>query len=186
MKNRRLYVSVHALLAAFILPAATMYIVTGALYTWGEKGSYHSTVHEVALAQPLQAERDSLRKLAMQELDRRGLSHPEGRASLKAYGEHFLLEWTGSSKDVLVEPTDEALVARLTIKNTTWYRSLVQLHKAKGGTAFKVYAAFVAAALLLILASGYVLALQTQPLRRATLIATALGFAVFAMLALAS
>ncbi|MCH6256238.1 PepSY domain-containing protein [Puniceicoccaceae bacterium K14] len=186
MKDRRLFMSIHALLAAFILPAVVMYIVTGALYTWGEKGSYNSEGYEIQLTQPLQADLGSLTALVKQELNKRELRAPEGKPKVKKYGSHFLLEWTGSSKDVILEPTDNALVASITIKETTWYRSLVQLHKAKGGTAFKVYAAFLAIALGLILVSGYVMALQTPPLKRATLVTTVLGIATFAIFALIS
>ena len=68
-----------------------------------------------------------------------------------------MLEWTGSSKDVILEPTDKKLIAKLTVKHTTWYRHLVQLHKAKGGNPFKVYAAILAISLALLLASGLTL-----------------------------
>ena len=36
--NRSALMKAHALLAAFILPVAIMFFVTGALYTWGKKG----------------------------------------------------------------------------------------------------------------------------------------------------
>ena len=137
----------HALLAAFILPVAIMYIVTGALYTWGEKGSYDKQAHEITISQALQPELSPLLALAKAELDKMEISYPEGKPKIKKYGSHFLLEWTGSSKDIILEPTNNQLVAKLTVKNTTWYRNLVQLHKAKGGEAFKVYAVILSLAL---------------------------------------
>ena len=178
--NRQTIMMAHSLLAAFTLPAALLFLVTGALYTWGSKGSYENTVYEIALNEPMSAESPNLRALAEAELSARGLNTPEGKPALKKYGSHFLLEWTGSSKDVLLEPTDDPLIAKLTVKETTWYRNLVQLHKAKGGTVFKVYAAFFALALTTILISGFVMAWKVPKLRRATMAATTLGVVVFA------
>jgi hypothetical protein len=42
--------------------------------------------------------------------------------------------------DVIIEPTSQPLIAKLKVKNTSWHRQFVQLHKAKGGIPFKVYA----------------------------------------------
>lgn len=170
----------HSLLAAFTLPAALMFMITGALYTWGEKGSYENEVHEIALAEPLSPELDALTAMASGKLEALGVSAPEGQPKVKQYGNHFLLEWTGSSKDVILEPTNDPSVAKLTVKDTTWYRTLVQLHKAKGGTIFKVYAAFFAVVLAFILLSGFIMAFQMPRLRGATIIATVLGIVTFA------
>lgn len=177
--NRQLLIKMHALLAAFMLPAALMFLVTGALYTWGLKGSYEQVVFEIDLAEPLNAEIGALRSLAEMELAKRAVRLPEGKPKLKKYGTHYLLEWTGSSRDVLLEPTSDPMRAALTVKETTWYRRLVQLHKAKGGTVFKVYAAGFALALMLILLSGYFMAWQMPRLRGATLLVTILGGLTF-------
>jgi hypothetical protein len=75
-------------------------------------------------------------------------------------GSSFKLEWTGSNIDVVVEPTLQPLIAKLQIKNTSWHRQFVQLHKAKGGALFKVYATAFATALLLLLISGFTMAWQ--------------------------
>ena len=128
MMNRLVLMKVHAVLAAFVLPVAVMFMVTGSLYTLGVKGGYTDDVYEVALGEPLEAKLGVLEDFARMELDQRTISVPEGQPRLKVYGGHFLLEWTGSSKDVIVEPTDNALVAKLTVKHASWYRNLVQLH----------------------------------------------------------
>lgn len=169
----------HALLAAFILPVAIMFIVTGALYTWGQKGSYANDVYEIQLSAPLSTNLSSLQALAQDELIERSINTPKGKPKLKAYGDHFLLEWTGSSRDVILEPTKDPLIAKLTVKNTTWYRSLVQLHKAKGGVVFKVYAVVFSLALLAILTSGFIMAWQSPQLKRLSLITVLLGFVSF-------
>lgn len=181
--NRLFLMKAHALLAAFILPAAIMFAITGALYTWGQKGSYAKEVHEISIQTPLNADLKALTALAESELNKLSASFPEGKPKLKVYGNHFLLEWAGSSKDVILEPTNNALTAKLTVKNTTLYRSLVQLHKAKGGTVFKVYAAAFSIALGIILLSGFMMAWQTPTLRKTTLITSLVGAISFVLFA---
>ena len=177
--NRLQLMKFHALLAAFILPVAVMFAITGSLYTWGIKGGYTNDTYKVDLIEPLQSDITTLTKLAESELKALNISAPEGKPKLKTFGSHFRLEWTGSSKDLILEPTDNNLTAQLSIKHTSWYRNLVQLHKAKGGTPFKVYAAIFAVALGMLLLSGFVMALQTPKLKTATLISSLVGFISF-------
>lgn len=177
---------IHALLAAFILPIAIMFLITGPLYTWGVKGSYSNEEYDVQLQEPLRADVVTLHSLAASELNRLGISEPEGSFKLKTYGEHFLLEWTGSSKDIILEPSANRQIAKLTVKHTSWYRNLVQLHKAKGGNAFKVYVVLFATSLLLLLISGFMLALQVPALKKATITSTAIGIVSFLIFVLVS
>ena len=177
--NRIQLMKMRALLAAFILPVAAMFMITGALYTWGIKGNYTNDVYEIALSKPIAPEMEELTNLARLELDNRSTTPPEGQATLKIYGSHFLLEWTGSSKDVILEPTDNKLMAKLTVKHTSWYRNLVQLHKAKGGVAFKIYAALFAVCIGALLISGFIMAWQVPKLKRITLITSLVGLCSF-------
>ncbi len=179
MMNRMKLMKFHVLLAAYILPVATMFMVTGALYTWGFKGSYTNDVYEIQLSQPIQSEVSELTTLAQLELQNLATSYPEGEPRIKVYGNHFFLEWTGSSKDVILEPTDNELIAKLTVKNTSWYRNFVQLHKGKGGIAFKVYAVVFAVSIVALLISGFVIAWQTPNLKRVTLISSLVGLSSF-------
>ena len=178
--NRLQLMKIHALLAAFILPVAVMFAITGALYSWGIKGSYTNEVHKIDLTEPLSNDITVLTKLAEAELSTLNMTAPEGKPKLKTFGSHYRLEWTGSSKDLLLEPADNGLMAKLTIKHTSWYRNLVQLHKAKGGTAFKVYAVIFAVALGMLLLSGFIMAWQTPKLKSATFASTLIGFISFA------
>jgi hypothetical protein len=177
---------VHALLAAFILPGAIMFFVTGALYTWGMKGDYDTTTYEIELKKPIQHELAELVALATKELKKRNIKTPSGTAKIKKIGTSFKLEWTGSKMDIIIEPTSQPLSATLQIKNTSWHRQFVQLHKAKGGTPFKVYAATFAATLLLLLITGFIMAWQMPKLRKLTLASTLLGIAVFIVIVVSS
>ena len=180
--NRTSLIKVHLILTAFIFPVALMFIVTGAFYTWEIKGSYISDVHMLPLQKPLIDEQQVLVEIVGRELERLSLSRPSGRAKIKKSGTSFQLEWTGSEMDVVLEPTTDELVAKLTIKETTWYRAFVQLHKAKGGQLFKVYAAVMAVSLFIILLSGFVMAWQIPKYRRMALIFSGAGIAIFIIL----
>jgi hypothetical protein len=179
MITRLQIMKVHALLAAFIFPVAIMFMITGALYTWGIKGSYTKTVYDIQLTEELQPDLAILTALAIFELDKLEISHPSGEAKLKSIGSNFMLEWTGSSKDINLEAIDNNFMAKLTVKETSWYRNLVQLHKAKGGIFFKIYAAILAIALGLILISGFMMAWQSPKLKRLTIGAFVAGIGSF-------
>jgi len=174
------------LLAAFVFPVALMFLVTGSFYTWGIKGSYNSEVHMLPLEEPLAADIQPLKALVERELQKRSIPIPSGGAKIKKGGTSFQLEWTGSERDVVLEPTSDNLSAKLTIKETTWYRHLVQLHKAKGGQLFKVYAAILAASLFTILLSGFIMAWQVTKYRSSALIFVAAGICMFLLMVSAS
>jgi len=177
--DRSTLMKTHALLAAFILPVAIMFFVTGALYTWGIKGNYDTTAHEINLNTPIRGELSELVAIATKELKKQNIEAPTGQAKIKKIGGAFKLEWTGSKVDIIIEPTSKPLIAKLQIKKTSWHRRFVQLHKAKGGSPFKVYAVVFAIALLLLLISGFTMAWQTPKLRKLTLASASLGIAVF-------
>lgn len=177
--DRTSLMKIHMALAAFILPVAFMFLLTGGLYTWGIKGDYHDSSIDLALEQPLVADKAVLHDLVSKELDQRGIGFPSGNAGVKLGGTSFRFEWTGANRDVVLEPTADPLLAKMQVKETSWYRQFVQLHKAKGGTAFKVYAAVLAVSLFALLFSGFILAWQLVKYRKLTAISTGAGIAVF-------
>ncbi len=158
-----------------------MFLVTGGLYTWGFKGSYHTEAYDISLDQPLSKNVTTLTERVSMELESRSLSLPTGAAKVKKGGTSWKLEWAGSNRDVVLEPTDDPLIARMSIKETTWYRNLVQLHKAKGGQLFKVYAAALAIGLFVILTSGFIMAWQVPKFRRLAGVCAAAGALLFAV-----
>jgi hypothetical protein len=179
--TRQMLTKLHLLLAAFIFPVILMYIVTGALYTWGIEGSdLPDQVHDVDLVVPLTTDIDAAKILIKQELQDLSIAPPTGDADFERMDDGmFEVEWEGSQRVVLLESTADPLVARLTIQEAGWYRSFVQLHKAKGGMPFKVYAVGLATGLVLLLASGFVMAWQVPRYRRSAVTASALGVGLF-------
>ena len=110
---------------------------------------------------------------------RRSLALPTGEAKIKKAGTSWQMEWTGSKRDILLEPTADPLTAKLSIKETTWYRNLVQLLKAKGGQLFKVYAAILAIGLFAILLTGFLMAWQVPKFRALANMSVVSGFVLF-------
>lgn len=179
--SRLFLTKLHLLLAAFLFPAILMFLVTGALYTWGNTGRIDETKREVVLSAPLDATSEAaMRGVALAELARAGLQAPSGKARLREAGGKSSFEWVGSRRDVLVEPTADPLKATVTIKEASLHRTMVQLHKAKGGTLFKVYATVLAIALFLLVASGMIMGWQVPALRRMTLWGSGVGLVAFA------
>jgi len=184
--NRALLMKIHMLLAAFMLPVAIMYPVTGALYTWGVKGDYETNKFQIVLKQPLTKDKELLQALVIQELTKKDIALPSGKAKIKTAGNSYLFEWTGSNRDVILEPGADQLIAQLKVKETSSYRQLVQLHKAKGGTGFKVYAAVFATALLTLLITGFIMAIQMPKFRKPVLISASAGVLAFIALLMSS
>jgi hypothetical protein len=163
--SRSTITKMHLILAAFMLPVTLLFLVTGAFYTWGITGSYDRVVYQVPLDRPLDKDETALMELARAELARRDLDEPTGNPRIRTAADGYKLEWAGSRRDVWLEPTSDPLLASFTVLDTTWYRNLVQLHKAKGGVVFKTYAAALSVALVMMLSTGVLLAWNVPKFR---------------------
>jgi hypothetical protein len=178
---QRTLLTVHLILAAFFLPIALMFAATGALYTVSIKGQYEETSTTLALQQPLTAELSMLTGLVETALTERGIAPPSGAASIKKAGTSYELEWTGAERDVLLKPTANPLQATLVVKETTLWRHLVQLHKAKGNDIAKAISVIWAIGLVLILISGLIMAWRVPTYRRQAVGAMLAGTATFVL-----
>jgi len=177
--SRILLTKLHLTFAAVMFPAVLMFLVTGALYTWGNKGEWYEESANVALNEPLttQSEGD-ITSFAVQQMVQRDLPIPSGKLSVTE-GEDASLTWSGARSEISIKQGDDPLVANVDVKEASMHRWLVQLHKAKGSTAFKVYASFLALVLFLLVASGIVMGLQVKSMRRLTLGSGAAGLVAF-------
>ena len=178
--NRTILTKLHLAFAAFMFPAMLMFLTTGALYTWGNKGEWRERTELTQLSQPYAQQSDAdLRDAAIAALAANGLPEPSGGISLSGEGAGQTLAWTGARSEVSVAASDDPMVAEVTVKEATLHRWLVQLHKAKGSTVFKLYATLLAATLFLLVLSGVVMGLQAKPLRKLTIGSGVAGLAAF-------
>lgn len=178
MKRTQL-INLHLILAAIMLPAIAMFAITGGLYTWGVKGSYETQTYKLPIAEPLKGDLASMIEFAQQEMDKQQQAYPSGAAKLKSTSYTHVLEWTGSDLDISLSTDKNSHQADLAIKQTNPHRYLVQLHKAKGGTLFKVYAAIIAFGIMLILFSGVFMGLGMPKYRTTTLVALGAGVVIW-------
>lgn len=184
--DRTVLLKLHLVLAALVLPVTVMFAVTGALYTWGVKGDYVTAKHPLKLGAPAPADKSALVVLVMAALAERDLAPPTGTPAVKETPKGAVLEWTGSQRDITLEPGEQPGEMLLTVKETDTLRHFVQLHKAKGGIAFKAYAAFFALVLVLVLASGVLMAVQMPKYRALLLGSAGAGLVLFVAMVLVS
>lgn len=183
--NRIFLTKLHLITAAFMFPAIVMFLVTGGLYTWGNTGEWHEETTSIALEQPVVPTEEALKAIALGELDKRGVAAPSGKTRLRGEGQDAELQWTGARTEASVSLSDQPNVAEVTIKQASLHRWLVQLHKAKGSTIFKVYASVLAVVLFILVVSGLILGLQVKVYRGLTIwssVAGILGFVGFVLL----
>lgn len=175
---RKKSIVLHVILACFFLPIGIMYLVTGALYMCAIRGTTTETTREVVLAEPLPQELSGLVAIAERELAAASLGTPSGAASMRKPGE---LEWGGANRDISLKATADPLKAELSIRTSSPYRRLVQLHKGKGSLFAKAISMSWAAGLLALFVSGAIIAWAAPPYRRLGLISGAAGIVTFAV-----
>jgi hypothetical protein len=180
--NRITLTKIHLMLAAFMFPVALMFLITGALYIWEIKGATEPTDYNITLSSPLEENDAALKAIVEKELQRLNIAVPTGTSKAKSTPKAIQYDWTGSKRDIHLEAPINSLEAKLTIKEGTWYRNFVQLHKAKGGLLFKIYATGLAIALFLLLASGFLMAWMVPKYRQLTAITASSGLLIFIIL----
>ncbi len=180
---RKTLMNLHLILGSFLLPIMFMFAITGSLYTFKVTGQYETKTEVVPVNDPLEPHLESMTAFAEKLLQERGLLKPTGGTGIKKAGTSWQFEWTGSRMDLIIDPTDNPLEVKATFKHTTWHRLFVQLHKAKGGFAFKVLAACLGVGLISLLISGWFLGQASAEMRKVRLIATLAGFVAFILAA---
>lgn len=176
--NRLFFMQVHLLLATFIFPIALMFFVTGALYIVGFEGHFDTEVYTLKLNAPLQKDDAALTDFITNELKNLNLSPPTAKVHNYSKDEFIKFELRGAALRVTLESTQPS-EAKLTVQQANWYKKLLELHTNNGTTAFKVYAMVFAVSLLMLLVTGYIMALQLPKYRKMTLYSTAAGIVVF-------
>jgi len=134
----------------------------------------------------MQRDKAWLEHIVSQELKQRELTLPTGKTAIKGPGKFYYFIWSGSQLDVELEQTNNPFVAQLVIKQTNLHRLFVQLHKAKGGIAFKVYAVILSTSLMILFISGFLMAWQLKKERLLFLLSATTGLSLFFVMLLIS
>lgn len=180
--NRTFLMKTHLILAVFLLPVAVMFFVTGALYIWEIKGEREKDRYQITLESSFSGDMDSFVNITTEKLSALELSSPTGTPKIKRKEGGDVFEWSGSAVEVNIKVDPKTRLAEMEVKKSSWYRHLVQLHKAKGGTLFKIYATVLSLSLLIVLLTGFIMAWKVPKLRSLTVISITSGLIVFLVL----
>ncbi|HMN68871.1 MAG TPA: hypothetical protein PKC28_10070 [Bdellovibrionales bacterium] len=186
MQYRQLLVNVHVMTAGFFLVTGVMFAVTGGLYTYGVRGGYDTEKLSLSLDLPAEPTLSELEETARRVLAENNAPLPSGGPGMRKVGTSWSFDWSGVNYEFSLEPAAVAGRYNASIKKTDAHRFFVQLHKAKGGWPFKLVAAGLAMALLVLFMGGTLLAFSSPFLKRAFLYSFLAGGAVFAIAALTS
>ncbi len=169
-------IQVHMLLAAFLLPIALMYFISGLLYTLDIKGHVKKQEIVVQLEQLFTPNFDDLKKLTIKTLKQKNIPVPSGEPTLKKKKGMHELYWSDLGYAIKLRPTSDPMVATLTVKKRDYLTQVMRIHRAEAGLTFKVLAVLLVSGLMIILISGVVMALSVPKFKRAALRAMVLGF----------
>lgn len=177
LQLRRLLISIHLYLAAFMAPAFLVVAVSGGLYLAGVEGKTTDT--------PINLPAGTTLDLTAPD------AADQARALLKQEGVDVSFEYLrGRGNAAMTRPTTrahvtfeqgpEGLTARLSKPDFAY--ALMELHKGHGPKVYRLYQILVAAALFFVVVGGLVVGLLANTYRRPTVIATAAGVTVVTLL----
>lgn len=178
-KLRRIMVLMHLCAAAFMAPVFILVAISGGLYLTGNKGA----VQTQSVALPANASLDF--KSPTLESDVRSLL---SSANIDHKFEYIRnrgsrIELRPTSRTYLeFKQTDAGLTAARHVPN--FQKSMMELHKGHGPSAFKTYQKVAALLLFLVILGGVLVGLLSKVYRNKTVGMLAFGSVVFLFLAL--
>jgi len=178
--QRMLVIKIHALLACFFIPLATLYFISGALYSLDIKGRIDKQTFSLPLGQPFTPNLALLSEVAARALVDHGLEAPGGEPLIARKKGSYQYRWGDLHRLVVIEPTADPLQVEFVYRERNPLAQVMRVHRAEAGWPIVTLSVTMATALLTILASGVYLAVGMPKLRRPALLA--LGAGVLALL----
>ena len=178
MMDRKLLITLHLYLAAFLAPAVLLVAISGGLYLAGVKGNVEETSIYRGSAVTLDPEASTLEADVARALAEAGVQEYSFEY-VKVSGHTLTTRPTSKHHYILKLHADavEVIAARPSLQSR-----LIELHKGHGPTLFKTYQKAFAIGLALILLSGLWLGITAKRLRRPTLVTAGIGTLLFALL----
>ncbi len=176
---RKTLVSVHLYLASFFAPIIIIMAISGGLYLFGVKGNTAYTDVGQVDGVTLSAKSPTLSDDVQAVLKSAGI---DSRFEyVKDKGSSFYTRPTSREHYLLQQQGDTIVIKR---GEPDLQAALMELHKGHGPSLFKWLEKLFAIALVLIMASGLYLGLQSPMLKNKTLALSGAGLAVFVLLGL--
>jgi len=166
---------VHMLFAAFLLPLALLYFVSGALYTLDIKGHIKKQKAMLTLDQPFSPNLDVLTQVVKRELTNQGSPFPDSEPFLKKKKGVYELRWSDLRYAVKLQSTPDPMVAKFTFKKRDFLTQVMRIHRAEAGPMFEFLALLLVSGLIIIFISGVYMALSVPKFRHQTFWAVAIG-----------
>ncbi len=177
-KLRKLLVTLHLLLAAFLTPAFFLVAITGGNYLLGNKGS----TEEIALTLPagttLDLASNTLEADVRALIQNANIDHDF--EYIKRRGDYVITRPT-SRPYLKMQPAPDGLKAFMVKPSAQ--NAMMELHMGHGPRLFRHYQKLVALGLILVVLGGFLVGLLSPAYRRRTVITTALGIVIFIGLA---
>ncbi len=165
----------HALLACFFLPVATLFFISGALYTLDIKGKSHKQTFTIALDEPFVPNLDTLTQIASDILFDRNIPLPNGEPHLSKKKNRYVFSWRDIEHTIQLVPNKNKSAVKVTLHNRNWLAQIMYFHTANAGEFFKAISVAMVTVLFIILSTGVLMAQSMPALRKPSWIALALG-----------
>jgi hypothetical protein len=179
MKVQRMAViKLHVILACLFIPMATLYFVSGALYTFDIKGKIDKQVYDLPLAEPFTPDLERLSELARTALEQRNQALPRGESTIRNKDGSYEYRWGDLRRLVVIHQTANPLQVELVYRQRNPLAQIMRVHRAEAGLLPQLFSFSMAVSLLTILASGIFLAVGLPKLRRTAWISLAAGFVI--------
>lgn len=177
---RRKLIYLHLIFAGFMAPAFLLLALSGGAYLAGFKGETTDTPITLPADARLDFSADSLEADVRALLARAGVDHDF--EYIRNRGTRIELRPTSRTYLSLAQ-TDNGLTATRHVPDLQ--KRMIELHKGHGPRLFKRYQQIVSLVLIGVVLGGVAVGLLAKAWRRPTIVAMAIGTAVFAVLVLA-
>jgi hypothetical protein len=177
MFNRKFFVTVHLVLAAFFLPLLLMMPFSGVLYLWDKEGEVIKT-EAFTISEPLPAAEDQRAAFFKDQFAQHNVSYKFESMRASRDGKDFTfkptsrLHYTASVKDNGIVVSEA---------NPTLLRRFIEIHKGHGPEMMRYVETFFGWALIFVAISGVWLAVTSKAYRKPLIISFVLGSAVIMM-----
>ena len=178
IKLRRILVSIHLYAAALLAPAFLLVAITGGLYLADVKGGMVETPVTVPAGTTFDPESPTFEADVRTFLVAQNL--PADFDYIRARGDSFTTRPT-SQTHVTFEQKDGVLTAKKV--SPTPLAALLEIHKGHGPQLYRIYGVLVGLMLFIVVFGGLAVGFLSPAYRKATVLSTIAGSAVFGWVA---
>lgn len=177
---RRILIKIHLWVAALVAPAFILVAISGGLYLIGIKGTTETQDLPIESSTSVDFKAADLETKVRALLAEAGI---EQEFEYLRVGGNSIQTRPTSKTYLQLEQGPQGLTITRHVPDLQ--KTLIELHKGHGPTAFKTYQKFVAVALLLSVISGLWMGLASPAFRRTSVIGGVVGVLLFLFLAFA-